>query len=217
MKLRADFHIHTHYSVDSSITPEELVKKARKEKLDIIGVVDHGTCKGALVTKKITKGNPYVLVGQEVRTSEGEIVVFGLKNNIKQKKPLKETCKEAKKLGCFIIAPHPFDMFREGIGEHIKDVLEYIDAIEGINARCLMKKFNKKAQEFAFENDKPVVAGSDAHSIKGIGKAVTLIECRKNEKSIFDAIQKGNAHIEGEIAGVTGTIVSKIMRVFKKH
>lgn len=217
MRLRADFHIHTHYSADSSLTLRELIKRSREKRLDVIGVADHGTCKGAIDTKKLSKGNPLVIVGQEVTTERGDILVFRIKKDLEQMRPLEETCRKAKKMGGFIIAAHPFDSFRDGMGDSIRDVINYIDAIEGFNAHCLFERFNIKAQEFALEHDKPVVAGSDAHFSDDIGKAVNIIECSKSEKSVFDAIKKGNVFITGKRLGLRGTIVSKIRNELKKQ
>lgn len=217
MNLRADFHIHTHYSYDSSLPPSEIVKRARELKLDIIGVADHGTCMGALGTKKIAKNNPLVLIGQEIKTREGEILVFGIENNLKEGKDLKETCKEAKRVDGLIIAPHPFDKFRRGIGDSINNVLEYIDAIEGLNSMCTFDSFNTKAREFALEHDIPIIAGSDAHFKNEIGKAMTGLNCKKNQKSIFDAIRKGRTEIIGERISIKKRIGSRIIQKLKKH
>jgi predicted metal-dependent phosphoesterase TrpH len=96
MKLRADFHVHTHYSYDSSLDPEELVRRAREEKIDVLGVADHGTCQGAIATRKIARGNPLVLIGQEVNTARGEILVFGPETDLTESEPPEITCKKAK-------------------------------------------------------------------------------------------------------------------------
>ena len=42
----ADLHTHTFYSSDSDISPEELIKKARKTGLKYIAITDHDCVKG---------------------------------------------------------------------------------------------------------------------------------------------------------------------------
>ena len=51
MGLKIDFHVHTCYSCDSSITLKEVVVFAKKRGLDGVAVTDHNTVKGALKLK----------------------------------------------------------------------------------------------------------------------------------------------------------------------
>ncbi len=215
MKLKADFHIHTYYSFDSSLPPKEIVKISREIGLDVIGVVDHGTCKGAIDTKNISKGNPFVLIGQETKTKDGEIIVFGLEDDMKQGLSLVETCKKAKKMGGFIVVPHPFDRFRWGVGKHIDDVIEYIDAVEAFNSMCVFDSFNKKAREFAEKNSIPMVAGSDAHFRNELGRGITIVEC-ENKESILDAVKRGKTTIIGNKTGAVKRIKSRLEKKLKK-
>ena len=217
MKLKADFHIHTHYSMDSSLPPEALIERAREEKLDIIGVADHGTCKGALDTKKLAEGNPLVLIGQEIITDKGDMLVFGVEKDMEEFNPLEETCKKAKELGGFVIVPHPFDKFRHGIGNSIEDIIDYVDAIEVFNSMCTLGSFNEKARDVAIKHNKPMVAGSDAHFRKEVGKGVTMLECEKTEKSVFNAIRNRKTEILGKrISLKRGGIPVKLLNITTK-
>ncbi|MCK4496699.1 MAG: PHP domain-containing protein, partial [Candidatus Aenigmarchaeota archaeon] len=65
--MKVDLHIHTKYSKDGEINPEDLVKKAVELGFDAIAVTDHGTIKGAIETKEIarkTAKDLIVFVGQ---------------------------------------------------------------------------------------------------------------------------------------------------------
>ncbi len=98
--LKADLHIHTYYSGDSNLKPEVILEEARKKKLDAVGIIDHNTVKGALETGVFAEKNAndiVVLIGQEVLTKQGEIVVFGLKNDIEPGMEALKTCMLAKK------------------------------------------------------------------------------------------------------------------------
>ncbi len=197
MELKADLHIHTCYSTkDAETKPEELVKRARELGLDVIGVTDHGTTKGALDTQRAARGRPLVLIGQEVRTKQGEIIVFGPRLDIEQKLDLLETCRIAKKLGGFIIIPHPFDSLRQGVCSRIKDIKKYIDAVEVYNPRSVFNYFNKKAKTFASKNNLPGVAGTDAHFPEELGSTATLIKAKKPTlEEIFKAIKNKQTSI----------------------
>ena len=217
MKLKADFHIHTHYSVDSSLPPTELVKKARAAGISVIGVADHNTCRGAIDAKKAARGNPLVLIGQEVKTMEGDLLVFGPERDLKPGRPVKETCIEARGLGGFVVVPHPFDIFRDGIGKHMEEILDHVDAIEGFNSMCIMEKFNVEAREFARDHGKPVVAGSDAHFGSDVGSAYTILDCDRDEASVLAAVRSGRTELFGTKKGIKKRILSKIAGSLKKQ
>jgi predicted metal-dependent phosphoesterase TrpH len=215
MKIKADFHIHTHHSPDSGASASDIVDCARRAGLGAIGVADHNTTRGALEVRELAKGRPLVLVGQEVKTKSGEILVFGPEKDIPKKMGLEDTCKMAKSMGGFIIAPHPFVKTRLGIGNDIFSVIDYIDAIEVLNARCLSGRSNRKAEAFAAENEIPVVSGSDAHFPEEIGGCVTELEIegKLTENSVFSAVTSGRTKISGCRSGVRPHVRTMLRRI----
>jgi hypothetical protein len=215
--IMADLHTHTCYSSDGETRPDELVRRARELGLDAIAVTDHNTTKGAIEAKRIAKGKPLVIIGQEVRTKEGEIIILGPKQDIAHGLGLLETCRIAKKLGGFIIIPHPFDKFREGIGPKIGSIKQYIDAVEVYNTRCIFSRFNKKAEKFAKKNSLPAVAGTDAHFPGELGGAATVIKAGKiSEEEIFRAIKKMRTAVSAEKRGRFSMLRTCLRRVRKK-
>jgi len=207
--LKADLHMHTRHSSDSNISPEDILKQARLKGLDVVGVTDHNTTQGALETKKLAaKFFPglVVLVGQEVRTNEGEIIVFGIGGRLPKKMPLEATLEDARKKGGFIIVPHPFDKIRGGIGKkNLQKVMNHVDAVEVLNSKSILKRFNKNAREFAEANKLPMVAGSDAHMQQYIGTCYTMIMSAPNEKEIYKAIRSGKTACMGHAVGLRGS------------
>ncbi|MEN8116177.1 MAG: PHP domain-containing protein [Bacteroidota bacterium] len=72
-RLKADLHIHTVLSpcADLEMTPANIVKKAKEEGLNIIGITDHNSTKNALLVKRLAvKEGIFVLTGAEVTTKE---------------------------------------------------------------------------------------------------------------------------------------------------
>ena len=49
--MRTDLHMHTHFSPDSEMSPQALVKRCVKVGLDCIAVTDHNTIEGAREVK----------------------------------------------------------------------------------------------------------------------------------------------------------------------
>jgi predicted metal-dependent phosphoesterase TrpH len=46
--LKADFHIHTLYSMDCSTSLEQIILVCREKKINCIAIADHGAIGGAL-------------------------------------------------------------------------------------------------------------------------------------------------------------------------
>jgi PHP family Zn ribbon phosphoesterase len=70
---KTDFHIHTVLSPcgDLDMSPDEIIRLAKENGLDIIGITDHNTTKHGLLTKKYgQQAGIYVLTGAEVTTKE---------------------------------------------------------------------------------------------------------------------------------------------------
>jgi predicted metal-dependent phosphoesterase TrpH len=217
MKIKADFHIHTHHSPDSGSSASDIVARARQLGLDVIGIADHNTTKGAVEVRNLAKGKPLVLIGQETRTLSGEIIIFGPEKDIPKKMQLADTCRMAKTMGGFVIVPHAFDRTRHGLGRDILSVMDQIDAVEVLNSRCLRGSPNRKALAFAKEHELPVVSGSDAHFPEEIGCSFTELEVegRLTEKSVLDAVASGRASVSGRRSGVKPHIKTALYRIKK--
>lgn len=190
--LRGDFHVHTKYSGDSKMEPGEIVKKARKLKFDFLGITDHNSTQGGIETKKLAK-EILILVGQEIRTDRGEIIIFGAEENLTG--TLEEILALAKEKDLLVVLPHPFDRFRAGLGnflskQELLNLKDRVDAIEVFNSRCVWNRFNKNAQKFSKENQVTGIAGSDAHHLEEIGNAINFLNCNKTEQGIFKAVRE---------------------------
>lgn len=189
--LKVDLHTHTIFSSDGGQTPEELVKRAIACGLDAVAVTDHNDVQGSLLAQKYAakhKGKLVVFPGQEVKTAQGEIIVLGLTSNLPRKLDVGYTVQLAKRLGGFVIVPHPFDRMRSGIGPE-DSILKHVDAIEGFNSRTIFNRFNQKAFEYARESGKPILASSDAHFPDEMGKTYTLVRSKRDPASILEAIK----------------------------
>ena len=168
--LKVDLHVHTDYSPDSGTPPERLVARCSKVGLDCVAVTDHNTIEGALAVQRIA---PFmVIVGEEVRSSGGEITGLFLTEEVPRDLPPVETAMRIKGQGGLVSIPHPFDRFRREVirSGALKEVLPYADIIEVFNARNNLDADNRKAQELARERGLLASAVSDAHTAFELGR-----------------------------------------------
>ena len=167
--LKADFHIHTKYSMDSQSELEDIIKRCQKLGINCISVADHDAVEGGLKMLEIA---PFkVIVAEEILTFSGEVMGMFLKERIASGIPLEIAIAAIKEQGGLVSIPHPFDPVR-GLrlnADELNQLAPQIDLIEVFNARVLSAQTNSKARNFAREHNLPGIAGSDAHTISEIG------------------------------------------------
>src|ERR1035437_9200446 len=168
--LKADFHIHTRYSMDCSTRLEDIIRRCQKTGINCVNICDHDAVQGAI---ELQSEVPFkVIVSEEILTPQGEIMGMFLKERIPSGVTVEQAISRIKEQGGLVCIPHPFDGFR-GLKMDIEDVEKLagkIDVMEIFNARCTLSSYNNKAKAFATSHDIPGTAGSDAHSAGEIGR-----------------------------------------------
>jgi len=153
--LKADFHIHTRYSMDCEMELEDIIERCLKMEIDCIAITDHGTVEGALKMREIA---PFkVIVGEEVLTDYGEIMGMFLKETIPSNISVDEAISRIKEQGGLVCLPHPFDPLR-GLTmdpEEVEKLAPRVDIVEVFNARSPINSTADKALDFARRHEIP--------------------------------------------------------------
>lgn len=177
----ADLHTHSRASFDSLASPASLVRTAASRGLTHIAITDHDRIEGAIEAReRAAELAPEltVIVGEEVRTADGDLICLFLEEPIPPGLPADEAIAMARSQGGLVGVPHPFDRFR---GSLLRDVrmerlAAQIDWVEAHNARIALGNGNQLAAEFALEHGLPGIAVSDAHSSFEVGVAYTILD-----------------------------------------
>lgn len=187
LKVKIDLHVHTCYSYDGLITPEELVFYARKHGLDGVAITDHNRIDGAL---KIAKETSFLVIPSiEISSLKGHIVGLNLKEPVPKNLDVEETIDRIHKLGGLAVACHPRALLKSSLKGSVS---QKFDAVEVINASAFpFKPSVKKSQKIALSLGLAQVAGSDAHYAPEIGSAYTLVKSDLDCEEIVKAISKG--------------------------
>jgi predicted metal-dependent phosphoesterase TrpH len=176
-----DLHSHTSASFDSLATPRAVVRAAASRGLTHLAVTDHDRIDGALEAREMaTREAPplTVLVGQEIRTRQGDLIGVFLERPIRSGLDAFEAIEDVRAQGGLVGIPHPFDRFRSsllGTGE-VDELAPLVDWVETHNARIMVGNGNQRAAEWAVEHELPGVAVSDAHSVLEIGVAYVALD-----------------------------------------
>ncbi len=193
-----DPHIHSTYSSDSTASPRDIIKRAKKIGLDAIAIADHNTIKGSLITIEEAKDfEDFVVVpAVEVSSSKGHIVALGIKEDVEKGLSPEDTIEKIRSLGGIAVAAHPFVSYRDGLCDNVKEL--DIDAIETLNSRYIFGYSNWKAKNLAERRSLPEIGSSDAHFIGAIGSCVTEFEADFSYESIIEAILSGKTSVYGD-------------------
>jgi predicted metal-dependent phosphoesterase TrpH len=173
--LRVELHVHTHASHDSLMDPDQLIKKCDAIGIDRVAITDHDVIDTALEMK--AKYPERVIVGEEIETSQGEILGYFMTEWVPGGLDPMETIKRLRSQGAVISIPHPFDSLRKPHFslEQLESFIPCIDAVETFNARCISNAFNEQAKNFAKSQGLLETVGSDAHTFRELGKATLMM------------------------------------------
>lgn len=183
---RLDFHAHTGHSRDCAMPAAALLSDAMRARVNVLCVTDHDTIDGGKQAASIVRvrADEYpglsVIVGEEVMSSEGEIIGLFLTETIPARLPPAEVAKRIHGQGGIVTIPHPFDRLRgsrlrEGALRMLVDA-GLVDAIEARNARVTFTADNDRAERFARDHGLPVVGSSDAHVRGEAGAAYATLD-----------------------------------------
>lgn len=186
MRLKIDLHVHTIYSVDSLITPEEVVYYAKKRGLDAVAVTDHDRLDSAL---RMSKEQDFlILPGMEITSLGGHVLAFNIQDPVTKGLTTEETVDRIHKAGGIAVACHPGAMFKGSLGDHATSIF---DAVEVVNSSAIPFRYSvKRGEQIASRHNIARVAGSDAHYGPEIGYAYTMIDAGPNADDILNAIRR---------------------------
>jgi predicted metal-dependent phosphoesterase TrpH len=174
-----DLHCHTNASFDSLADPIKVVRAARDRGITHLAVTDHDRIDGALRARDAGIEGITVLVGEEIKTTGGDLIAVFLEEAIPPGLSPAATIARVRAQGGLVGIPHPFDQYRGSVGkaeEEIRALAGLVDWVEAHNARVVGGKGNELAAELARATGLPGIAVSDAHSILEVGVAATRLE-----------------------------------------
>jgi predicted metal-dependent phosphoesterase TrpH len=170
--VRVDCHVHTALSGDAITSIDQLAERVEQERLDVVFITDHNVTAAAVAAAERGIG-ARVLVGEEIRTREGDVIGLFLSERIPYVLPLAEVTALIRAQGGLIYLPHPFDPGRSSLGAVASELCAggRADVIEIFNAKIEDQERNRQAADLAARFGLPGGAGSDAHDPEGIGAA----------------------------------------------
>lgn len=176
-----DLHTHSSASFDSLADPGKMMAKAVRLGLTHLAITDHERIDGAQRAAEMAPPGLQLIVGEEIRTADGDMLGLFLNEVIAPGLSAVETAAAIREQGGVVGLPHPFDGFRSSGGsqaneaeQKLEELATIVDYVEAHNARAY-RDANPMAGAFAERHGLPGVASSDAHSIIELGVATTVL------------------------------------------
>jgi predicted metal-dependent phosphoesterase TrpH len=127
-----DLHSHTSASFDSLASPQAVVRAAAARGLTHLAVTDHDRIDGALRARDAAPDGLTVLVGEEIRTADGDLIAVFLERPVPPGLPVADTIAAVREQGGLVGVPHPFDRLRGSLAGGGGTTAEWIVSAAGL-------------------------------------------------------------------------------------
>lgn len=171
---RIDLHAHSAASFDCTVEPHLVARQCQTLGLEPVFLTDHDTVAGAEALR--LESGRAVVTGQEITTSEGELIGLFLRRPVAAGATPTETALRIREQGGLVYLPHPLDPTRASLpAEAIDRLGGHIDVVEVFNGRSPAEA-NETAADLCRYLGAVAGAGSDAHSLEELGGVCVEIE-----------------------------------------
>lgn len=232
--LRADLHVHTRHSRvngnlpflgsrDCYSRPEDVYRVAKARGMDLVAITDHDSIDGCLELLDRHPDTRDLIVGEEIscRLPQGDIDVhlaaYGMTESLhRELQPLRrnvfDVIARLREARVLFALNHPLHFYRGQVP--LADYLRLVDDVPAVEARNgTMLRAHNELVEMLVSADAPsrprslaAVAGSDAHTLRRIGRTWTEAPGANREEFLASVAaglgRPGGAH--GTAATVAG-------------
>jgi len=172
---KVDLHTHSTASPDGRLSVKDYRRALETQLLDVIAVTDHNDIRFAQSLQQAL--GDQIIVGEEVNTSDGELVGLYLTQRLEPGLTALETADAIHAQGGLVYIPHPFERARKGLqATTLSTLSKKIDIIETYNGRAWLRaNSSHKAGQWAAQYGLSTASSSDAHGKHGFGNTYSLL------------------------------------------
>jgi predicted metal-dependent phosphoesterase TrpH len=194
-RVRVDLHLHSSASFDCRVPPLDVARRCRQVGLSRIVLTDHDGIDGA--QSLLDAGQP-TIIGQEILTTEGELIGLFLRAAIPKGLSPEETVAAIKEQGGLVYLEHPYDTTRRNLREEaIERIASDIDIVEVFNGRS-QPEMNRRAEELRSTLGVAAGAGSDAHTLREIGSVFVEMEAFDGPQDFLKKLRRSKVVIHSK-------------------
>jgi predicted metal-dependent phosphoesterase TrpH len=194
------FEAHTHTNFSDGSNYKRVIDAAVRKGIDVLAITDHnrlGIKKTSSYAKNFYANKILIMPAEEISTRKGEVLAYGIQEEIKKTDSLLETLENIYSQGGIAFVPHPFHpvlgLVRTlGLGAFDDTLFTGVEAFNYL----LPKPLNVMAERLADHYGLVKLCGSDAHFSTDVGKLINELPCEKNLDDVLISLKKGEGKYE---------------------
>jgi predicted metal-dependent phosphoesterase TrpH len=180
-------HTHSTTSPDGGITASQYHRAILGGLLDCVAITDHNRIDLALELHR--ELGDRIIVGEEIMSSQGEIIGLYLQKPVEAGLSAQETIQRIRAQDGLVYIPHPFETVRKGLHPAIlEELADMIDIVEICNGRALLQNRSAQAVVWIKLNRTAGAASSDAHGYRGLGRTYTDLRDKPTRENLVDLL-----------------------------
>jgi len=192
--LKVDLHLHAREDNRDCIfySAKQLIDLAVKKKYRVLSFTFHDSFFYPSDLVSYAKSRGILLLPGIERTIEGKhVLLYNFSVEELRKATSFLALRGMKKDHHLVIAPHPFFVGKNCLGEKLFEYEDVFDAIEYSFFFTTWLNFNKKAVECSHMFHKPLIATTDLHVLRNFGRQYAVVDAEQNVASVISAIKEG--------------------------
>lgn len=210
---KVDLHTHSTASPDGGLRLDDYRRMLESGQLDSIAVTDHDAIEGALQLRQ--ELGERIIVGEEITTTEGEIIGLYLNQLVPPGQTPEETVKLIRAQNGLVYIPHPFETVRKGLPLATLDRIgPEVDIVEIHNGRAYFQDKSSDARAWAEAHGVAMAASSDAHGRAGWGRTFSLVTELATSDRLKALLNQPEFH--SKKVGPRGVLYPKLNRLRKR-
>ena len=195
--LAADFHVHTFPLSWGVLAPWDTVLEARRNGLDVIAITPHNHTWVAKVAQWFSRwsGDPIVLVGEEIHSTDYHLLAIGIRNTIDWRQPATNAIDDVHRQGGVAIAAHPTARYTA----YDAQALQQLDGAEVVHPVGLRSPaLAAQLREFFGRAQLTAIGDTDYHfgplsphlGVMGLCRTYLFVR-ERSERGVLEALRAG--------------------------
>lgn len=196
--LKVDLHLHT--SDDpADVIPHDahhLIDAAAERGFDALAITLHDRELSDPRILDYARDRGITLLPGVERTIEGRhVLLINFREGTDDIRTFDQLAQRRSETNGLVIAPHPFFPERRCLRSHLEKHADLFDAVEWSYFWTRGLNFNARAARWAAEHGKPLVANSDLHDLRQLGRTYSIVFAERDADAICTAIRDGRVSV----------------------
>lgn len=196
--LKVDLHLHSgedHVDV-LPYSAFQLINRCAELRYEVICIANHKVLTYSDTWRQYAEERGILLLPAVEAKIEGRhVLILNANNEANRLRTFADLKAYRESRNVFIIAPHPFYPAVVCLREKLYEHADIFDAVEFHSFYTDFYNPNRKAQKFALETGKPLIANSDCHQLNQLGNTYSLLYAEPTIDSVLQSLRKGDVQV----------------------